>query len=231
MASKYLNIALESINNSTVEKENEIVIYGKIGKPEGLKDASSTAKHEQASGRFIGGQSCRVRKTTTTVDDVPLTEYTFTFKIRDNNKDYQSSIEYNSPVDKEFMEGFLKVAEGVVNKNRYMFVSKNVTIKLGSGDDTTDVEIPNITYEVDVFLNKDGSESKWCKVDIEVDGILEYLSANYPDVTDVHLNVAISNLPFDIEDHIVDMEPTDEQEDIINSIWDSHTFSPDDIHV
>ncbi len=226
MLSKYINLAIEDLVNTTSQLEREIVIYGKIEDKTNLSKVTTKSKHHQVQGRFMGGQRCRVRKTTQTVNDTHVTDYTFTFKIRNDTLNYQSSMEYNATVDKDFLLGFNKVADSVITKNRYTFNSSEVTLTLGTGEDTTDIIIPSVVYEVDVFVDNEGKESNWCKVDIEVDSVLDYLSLNYPDIDTVKFTIGLSNLPIDIIDPIVDMNPTDEEREMIDNIWDKYTYPP-----
>jgi len=206
----------KEVNETTAVKERELVIYAKVGNEDGLKEADVIEKHVQLDARFVTGHRCRVRRITKPEE----TKYVYTFKIKDENEEINSSVEYNVDVDKDFFEGFSKVADCKYNKTRYIFSSKTIKVYIGTGEDKEILEIPNIQYEVDVFESDEGNKYKWIKIDIEVDVILDYIETNLPDIKDIKLNISISHLPFKPTDMILDFNESHEDEEFIESLWD-----------
>lgn len=206
-------LAIEEANSSKAA-ETELTIYAKIGNIEGLKSANASEKQVQVEAQLGKSNRCRVRETT---KDGKVT-YVYTFKLKsDGDSAINSCQEFNQTVDHVFFLGFMKAADTVQLKTRFEFISKNVTLVIG---DKT-VTVPEIVYEVDVFTNKDGELVEWCKIDVEVDGLLEYLAKHHPEIKDVKLNVKVSNLPLELSGAFIDSQKTPEQEKLLNHLWDT----------
>lgn len=213
-------------NPSNVSKENEVVFYAKIGNPEGLNEADSQEEHEQLSATFSNGSRCRVRKTT---DSEGSITYVYTFKVDTSDgdqDDINSNDEYNVEVDAQFFEGFRNVSENILTKRRYNFNSSSVKLTVGEGEDKRTLDIADVKYEVDVFIDDEGQLTDHCKIDLEVDTILDYLNANEPDIKDVKLNVSISHLPFEPSDVIIDVSASEEDRATINALWEKWAKDP-----
>lgn len=179
-------------HNTTEEQETEVTIFAKMDSPNGLKQASNVEEHIQLEAK-LGNQFCRVRKTTAKGEE----KYTFTFKVKDKSAEQVASAkEYNVDVDQDFFTGFSEVAESKQEKTRYHFLSKNVILNVEGDDNVKSIELPEIVYEVDVFKKPNGEISEWCKIDVELDPIILFLSQNYPDIKNVKINLKVSHLPF-----------------------------------
>lgn len=212
-------LALEESNNTVVKKETEYVIYAKIGNAEGLKSAISTEHHLQIEAMLKSGAKTRVRATTK--DNITSYEYTLKLKHKENEEGNEFNNEYNIQVDQTFLLAYQKAADKYVDKNRYKFKSEQVRMKAIIDDKPMEIDIPNIEYEVDVYKRKDGTFSQWCKIDIEVDNILNFIKANYPYIKDIRLNVKISHLPFEPTEAILVANATEEQHKFLSNLWDT----------
>lgn len=214
MKFKQLLLATESLDNESVKQiETEIVVYAKISNWDGLQKASHTEAHEQMETSFKNSGRCRVRL-------IDNDKYTLTLKIpTGTDEGYEANEEVTTEIDKDFYDSFRQVAEHRLLKTRYTFNSSTIQLVYGEGDDKHVMEVPDITYEVDVYTNQAGEVCEWCKIDIEVDNILNYLSQHHSDLEQVKLNVKISHLPFEPAECILATSMTDEQQTFVSSLW------------
>lgn len=224
-----LNLSMESDNESVKAIETEVVIYATIGNPEGLNEAASKEEHVQLEAKFTkeGGRS-RVRKVIK--DDDTDYIYTIKFKQKEESDQASASVEHNVEVDADFFEAFKAVSERALKKTRYTFNSESVTLKLQNGEEEQDIEIPNVQYEVDVYTKADGSISDWCKIDIEVDNIINYIAKHHKDLEGWKLKVKVSHLPFNPSECILGSEAnTEDNEKKVDDIWATWTLGPDNV--
>ena len=200
-----------------MSKETEIVIYAKIGNSAGLNKADSIINQIQCGAKFIDGNRCRTRDTI--VDNISKKEYTI--KIEENtDSSIKTDTEFTVPVDDKFFEGFKRIADTIIHKTRYIFESSTVRLCYTKDGDKIDEVIGNIKYEVDVFFNKDETTSEWCKIDVEIDSILEHINRNHKEVEDINFTIKISHLPFNPMEAILYVDATGEQKDFIANLWD-----------
>jgi len=205
-------------NKTNKSSENEIVVYAKLLSMAGLSTLTPI-RQVQIQGRFIDGTRCRVRKTTKVIDGGSKDDYEFTFKVKDISKKYDSCIEYNTVVNSDFLEGFIGTAECVVIKDRYIINSTSVTLAI----DGESILLPNLAYEIDIFFNEEGIALDWCKIDIEVDALLDHIDLNYADISQINLRLALTNpsIGLELSDIIVGPNATDDELLIIDNIWES----------
>lgn len=195
--------------------ETEVAVYAKITDWNGLKLANHKEHHVQLEGSFVAGPRMRVR----IIND---NEYILTMKVRQENAgEVISNNEHNVSVDKGFAEDFKKCASKMVVKDRYVFNSSNVTLKLNVDNEVKAIQIPNIKYEVDVYEKATGDQSEWCKIDVEIDSILKFLNTEYPEIKEFKLNIKVSHLPFKPVEPILAQNATDEQKAFLSSLWDN----------
>lgn len=207
----------EDIINAT---ETEIEIYAKIGDPQGLFKAQDVEQQVQVSAKLgLEDNYCRVRKSTKNGKD----EYTYTFKVKNRSQSdsVMSLIEYTVAINEEFFNDFQLVADNLQNKTRYIFDHDKIQLKYHLNEADKIIEVPDIKYEVDVYTKSDGTLSEWCKIDIEIDKIMQFIDHNYPDLKDIKLNVKISHLPFNPYDSFIkDAEDKDIMKRI-NDLFDT----------
>jgi hypothetical protein len=206
---------------SVKSKETEIVVYARIGNMEGLEQCVRWEDHHQIEARFVNGNTCRVRKVTSEGKD----SYVYTFKVKEKSEDggklVESVTEQTVDVDKAFFDNFKKIAERELVKRRYTFSSKMVQLDTKADDGgPTVVEIPNIQYEVDVYTKADGERSEYCKIDIEVDSVLDFINANHKNVGDFKVNVKVSHLPFQPTDLLLAHTDDPTVRGRIKEIWE-----------
>ncbi len=203
-------------NQSKEEKETEIAIYCKIGDFDALEQCNRKEQQVQLEGQFSNGVKCRVRSVKEESKDI---QYFFTYKLKDEDgTNVDSCSEHTVQVDLDFFNGFKKIAERMLVKTRYVFFSKDVAMTIRKSDDDEVITIPNVEYEVDVYEMENGEICEWCKIDVEVDGILNHLSAKHPDVNGIKLNIKVKHLPFKPTEAILGTSVADK--DTITSIWE-----------
>ena len=193
--------------------ETEVAFYCEIGNFEGLKKADDIEQHHQLECRFETGATSRVRKTT----DSTGVKYVYTFKIQTEPGDNSPVIERNKTVDKDFFDDYRLLAKRELDKTRYIFNSKNVTMVYTEDGQDHEVTIPNIQYEVDVYKKEDGSISNYCKIDVEVDSIVNFITENYPQVKNFNLKVKLSHLPFEPKNPIRSSDKSKKEK--MDAIW------------
>lgn len=224
-------VSLES-NETTRSNETEIIVYCRIQDFDGLQKASKIETHEQLETEFKNGVRCRVRRTSkspvvATEDsntvDMHDDSYEFTFKLKDQSEGgFESNQEFTVNVDKDFFDGFRQIADHRLLKTRYEFSSDKIYLNYQDGDEKKTMMIPNIKYEIDVYLDKDGQICEWCKIDIEVDAILDHIAKHHPDIDNLKMNVKISHLPFEPSDGILTLSASEEQKAFVDSLWKDH---------
>lgn len=209
--------------NAGKAMETEIVLYAKVGRINGLEDYDTKEEQIQLEGSFSNGIRCRVRKVT---DIRGVETYTFTYKLKQKSEDggalVQASIENNATVDESFFEGFRQIANRELVKTRYIFDSKQVTMGVKGGDgEVTQIQIPNVKYEVDVYRGSPRDDGLWCKIDVEVDSILDFLAKEYPTIKDISLKLKVTHLPFMPENILLGNSEDEAVRAKIDDLWDS----------
>lgn len=210
-----LKAALEA-QGITDSSEQEIVIYAKIGNMEGLSQASLIEQHEQAEIKSEAGR-IRVRKTTRN-GRVPV--YEMTSKRPISVGGVKSNREKTKSINEQLYNLFLEVCPSFMAKTRYVFKTENLRIK--RGDMQANIKTSELNFEVDVFTKGDGTVSKWCKIDIEVDKIEEILKKNSIEVGDMRLIASISSLPFEPDTIVIDDGNDDEgKKELISALYEN----------
>lgn len=177
------------------QEETELTIFAKIGDPAGLSQATSVEEQIQITAKLgLEDNTCRVRRSA--INDA--VKYVYTFKVPSGSESdpVASKREHNVDVNEEFFNDFKTVADFEQIKTRYVFESEKITLSYKENDEDKVIDIPDIKYEVDVFKKTDGNLSEWCKIDIEIDTMMQFLEHNYPEIKNIKLNVKISHLPF-----------------------------------
>lgn len=212
---RLFDLALEGMAETTQKPETEIVVYARIGSMEGLEQCVRKERQDQLEAQFKNSLNCRVRHY---VDD---DKYVFTFKVKTKNQEgLEANNEYNATVDKDFYEGFKSAASRYLKKTRYYFSSEKVVLTMQRNDEKVIVEIPNIEYEVDVYEKEDGQPSEYCKIDIEADNIINFITTRYPDIEGFKLFVKVSHLPFQPQECIHEFKNNPDLKKQVDLIWD-----------
>ena len=196
--------------------ETEAVIYAKINNFEGFKQADYKENQVQLETKFANGTNCRTRHSS----NEEKNEFKFTFKAKVNSDSgIQVCKEHNIPITEEFFDDFKNIVDRVFYKVRYSFNSKEVELTFENNGEKITATIPNIKYEVDVYLDKDNNPNQWCKIDIEVDSVIDFLDTNYPELDSIKLHIKVSHLPFEPSDCILMSIATDEQKEFVNQLF------------
>lgn len=191
---KSLQISTEEEGGKQVEQE--VVIYAKIGNVEGLKQATKIEHHKQAQIKTSVG-SIRVRYTKPqdfVQADGKEGFYDQTTKVPMAGEGVKKMEEHPLPISEELFNQFLDVAPTYMDKTRYSFKAEKVTIGTAESSDTLD--IGDLWFEVDVFKKADGTESEWCKIDVEIQGVAEKLKGTPFENQKLNFKVSIGKLPF-----------------------------------
>lgn len=199
-----------------MSSEIELTIYAKLGNPDGLKLADSKETHVQAQIKASVGGSIRVRQTIS----ANSVSYTQTIKLPlSGNSDVASNTETDNEISCWFFNSFMRLTETYMYKDRYIFKSKSVTLALESDSGTTDITLPELLYECDAFISDTGGYHEWCKIDVEMDPVLEYLATNHPDLDSTKLKVKVSHLPFQPKESFIESSATPEQKQLLDTLF------------
>ncbi len=155
-------ISLEERKDGKAIEENELVFYCKLSDPEVLKKAESFEDQEQWTYEFVSFNniSVRIRNRKTIKDNVE--EYVQTTKLVDKSANNLVYSEVPITSTKDGFEQFKKFCEKGMIKRRFNFPFK--------------VQDKEFIFEVDVFLNDDGTYKEWVKIDLELEKDLENLA-------------------------------------------------------
>lgn len=217
----------EAINDTTIAeqteakdgdkaREDEVVFYCRIGDPEQLSKAQSKEAQEQWEIKTKHGR-VRVRKSTKP-DLEPV--YELTFKKKDNVAGVSGGIEQNFVIDETMFESFKVLAEAGMVKDRYNFQVSTITIQTSEG--LKDIEVPDMMYEVDAFKKIEGGYHEWCKIDLEVNPLIDEIEKNHPEIKDFSLIVKTINLPFKPLDVVLDYGDDQIVKDQIIKLYDDY---------
>lgn len=177
--------------------EIELCYMVEVRRPEGYAEASAVEIHEQyeyklppAEGGVRRGK-IRIRKTTANNE----TTYTETIKTPNDPSSMLGDMESNTEINEAFFKAWRHVyrADGQ-HKIRHTFVATNAVMNYQG----TEIKLPPVHFELDVFIDKTGSKSKWAKVDIEVQDIIKMLKESYEEVDVAKFEIKFDCLPLDI---------------------------------
>jgi hypothetical protein len=201
--------------------EREITIYARVGDPDGLNQADAVEQHEQWEVRLpvIGenGAKRRQRVRETISDGVSRFDETIKIDI-DGETAVQSTIEVSTPIEAAYFEAWKQhFGERGVLKTRYTFHAKKVSVSV----EGKEIEIPNIKYEVDIFRTETGERSRWCKIDVEIDSLLDFLDRKGISFDDVEMVVKVTHLPFKPEQCFLHSTGNEQHDQSVKKFWDA----------
>lgn len=204
--------------------ETEVCFYALIGNREGLKRAATVEIQEQYSfivPSEIEGKVTKIRTRACTKDGQTRYELTIKAAASGEQDKCNAAVETTALIGEKFFETWkATVSPEGIRKVRYVFVPEKTVVSFQG----TDHEIPGVKYEVDVFISKDGSESKWCKIDIELDVIFDYMKAKELSPDSYDLKVAISKLPFEPQHTFSGDTENEEEKAAVQNFWKSFTY-------
>lgn len=207
----YLKLANISLEDNGVEKvEYELEIYGRIVDFSEIEKAAVKSEYQEQYELKRPNGTIRVRMT----KNDEGTTYTQTTKTwnRQRNKRKEAELE----VPEHMFEHFKRLADSGMIKRRY-FIPFAEVIETNEAGEVRE----NLFWEVDVFEDRDGKRSDWCKIDLE--GVPEDIDVPELPIT---LEQAITNQYGDRtkeeielltklfkEEFLVDMSDNDEESD------------------
>lgn len=200
--------------------ETELVFYAKVGNPDGLSQANSWTEQVQYEGRIDDNRRHRVRGEKDPQGNVT---FTYTSKLfKGNETGVTVCDEKTGTISEEAVDAFVPLADRVLYKRRYIFLADKTTVKLANG---TELVIPGVKYEVDVYRKQDDLThfSEWCKIDVELDGILAALKNHVSegfDIDDTRITLKLSVLPFEPTEIIDAANASEEQKAFTKELWD-----------
>lgn len=188
-------IALESISQekTDTEIEKEVTFYCNVSEPEGLRESDEVIEIKDSVIKLEKGK-IRLREQYFQNEGKSDVKLTIKTPIEDESG-VNTSKETSISLSEQFMESFKSIADTILEFNRYVFSSKNVTHTVVVDDEPKTVELPSVCYEVDVYKNNPDQ----AKVDIEVHDLLEAIESKVPETESGNisrLNVKLSHLPF-----------------------------------
>jgi len=208
---------MENVVATAKSAENELVIYARITNFDGLNSASKIINQEQYEVKTEKGK-VRVRKET--VDGVE--SYTQTTKVKSQSENVASNQEYTITIDREYFDAFKSIATSCMVKVRYLFPLKKLAMvdqaEDGATTNVTHTE-PDIFFEVDVFSDPDGNRYSWCKIDLELDSIIEMADKKLDDDVKLKIVAKISDLEFKPVEGFVESQATDVQKKILDYLY------------
>lgn len=214
---KTMRLAQEAAaNNVTSGREDELVVYAKVNDFEGLKKAKSKESHEQWQVNAPFGK-IRVRKTS---KDGLEASYSMAIKTRDNTSGIPGGTETEMDIDATVFEAFKIISEKGMIKDRYCFASSRTTLKDDSGKHN--LQAAELVYEVDMFPNGQGGYHEICKIDVELNELLEKAKASNPELKEANITINISDLPFQPSNPILGTTENPEEKAMITKFYDSY---------
>lgn len=208
-------------------RETELTFYAKIGNFQGLEQAVSSEVQAQFSYTLPakeGMPESRVRVRSTAKDGVIQYEETIKSPIENKETKTFGCDEHTTIINEEYFEAWKKTYPcSGVDKIRYVFLSKEVELDVGDGKI---VKLPEIKYEVDVFLNRQGQRSAWCKIDIEIDKLLDTLKEQHAEVKQFDTVVKLSSLPFNPQHAFSGKSEKEEERQAVDHFWDTFSYQP-----
>lgn len=201
--------------------EREITIYARVGDPSGLDQADAVEQHEQWEVRFpTTGENApkrRARVRETVSNGVSRFDETIKIDIEGETA-VQSTVEVTTPIEADYFRAWKKhIGDRGVLKTRYTFHAKKVVVTI----EGREVEIPDIKYEVDIFRTESGERSRWCKIDVEIDSLLEFLDRKGISFDDVEMVVKVTHLPFKPEQCFLHGTGNEDHDQSVKKFWDA----------
>lgn len=200
---KKLFTAMEEISNSTeFQEEHEITIYGTISNLDGLKENDGVEQHIDYIA-FFEKKGCKARVRVLTIGETKVNQFTLKMKSSDElHGAIASSSEYTIEVDDDFVEAFKLIADKPLVKTRYKFNSKAIPITYTVNGENKIIVAESVIYEVDIFEGVDDA----CKIDIELDSIINAISSDELKDKKVSIAAKVSHLPFKPVDVFMDID-------------------------
>lgn len=219
-----MSLAFEdaAVVEPAVQREDEVVMYCEVKDLEGLSKAKSKESHEQWEIKTTAGR-VRIRKT---VKDGLEPTFDLTFKTKSQTNSVTGNIEKTFPIDVAMFDAFKAVSDQGMIKDRYLFEVQSVQVTTSEG--LKDISVENMHYEVDMFVKpgvhteEEGRYQPWCKIDLEVNPLLDAINTGHPDIGDFSLNIKVRNLPIEFGDIVLSTDEDVVTKDRITKLYDAY---------
>lgn len=209
------------------DKEIELSYLVEILDSTGLNQANSSEHQLQFEYKLPPLENgdrrgkVRIRKTTTT-DGKDLFEETIKLPIDPSSTmgDFEKTVE----IDESYFKAWSKLYKvSGQSKQRYDFVLTDIELNINDQM----VKIPKFKFEVDIFYNTEGKRSKFAKVDIEVQSILDYLKENHTEIKAAQFKIDFNSaLPIKIGEVISFGNDDPEERAKIKAFFDHWSVPP-----
>lgn len=236
IAIESLTISVEDNNTiGDVHQETEICYIAYMKNPDGLNKANRIYEMEQYSIKRKEGDKnlgeIRIRRSNQIYPKTDLQFY-ITIKGHERSGVITTCTETNDKVTETFYNEFKKLATDSSKKIRYVFKQENVVVKAMYKNEFTNITLPYLNYEVDVYSeNTNEIIHNWVKIDIELDHVIEYIQYYLKDhqkilinKEDLKLVVPLDNLPIQITDAFFSNAATGKQLEIKNALYQKNIF-------
>lgn len=217
-----MSLAFEEQTNATTQREDEVVMYCEVKDETGLAHAKSKESHEQWEIKTDAGR-VRIRKT---VKEGLVPSFDLTFKTKSETSGIKGNIEKTFSIDSEMFESFKAIASQGMIKDRYLFEVQSVQVKTSEG--VKDIVVSGMHYEVDMFIKpgafseQEGRYQAWCKIDLEVNPLLDEINKNHPEIGDFALNIKVRGLPINFGDIILSTDEDVVTKDRISKLYEQY---------
>lgn len=157
----------------------------------------------------------RGRKTIN-LDEPGKPEYTFTVKTEVKSDDgMDEHKEITNLITEDIFNSLFEKATLYTEKTRYTFKSNSSFINF----ENKKFILPDILYEVDVYKDKNNLIFDYCKIDIELNKVLDYINTTFPNIKEIDLKLKLSHLPFKPINVIDSNNCSDEDKELIDNFY------------
>lgn len=143
-------------------------------------------------------------------------EYTFTVKTKTKSGEgMDEHKETTNLITEDIFNSLFEKATLHTEKTRFTFKSKRSYINIKNEK----FPLPDIFYEVDVYKDKDNELFDYCKIDVELNKVLDYIENIFPDIKEIDLKLKLNHLPFKPTNIIDANNCSDEEKDFIDIFY------------
>lgn len=182
-----------------MSKEIELAYLVELIDSTKLNQANTTDHHLQYEYKLPplenGERRGRVRiRKTTSPDGKVIFQETIKLPIdpTSNLGDVESTVE----IDEAYFNAWCRLYKvNGQSKQRYNFILTDVELNVNGQV----IKVPTFKFEIDIFFNTEGKRSKFAKIDIEVQSILDYLKESHPEIKAAQFRIDFNSaLPVEI---------------------------------
>lgn len=172
----------------TKSKNKNLIVIAKVGDYRGFERASDVIKIQE----FIfekEGKIVSARKV--------VSEDEVLYSMRIHRTD--AHVEEETPITPGFFNNFVHIADTCTVRNQYVFEGSVATVNI----DNQMVELPPVSFRVDVFTRPDGRESDYVQIEVDNTAIEDAVNRIAKTVEDLDIEVKVTHLPFKPQDAFI----------------------------